>query len=383
MGPLEGLRIVELAGIGPGPLAAMLLGDMGADIIRIDRVDAGESLFPMDVKYDVASRSRRSLALDIRKPEGLELLLKLIDSADGLIEGFRPGVTERLGFGPDVCLKRNPRLVYGRMTGFGQDGPLAKAAGHDINYISLTGALNAIGRAGQSPVPPLNLAGDYGGGTMFLAFGMVCAFVERARSGKGQVVDAAMVDGASILSAIFYGMSAAGLWSEKRGENLLDSGAPFYDVYETKDGLYVSFGGLEPKFFATFVQIAGIDAKFVQRQNDKSAWPEMRGVLTALFRTRTRAEWVALLEGTDACFAGVLTFKEAPHHPHNKARNAFIELAGVPQPAPAPRFSRTKPATPTPPVTLGQHTDAVLSSIGISSAEIAALRQKGIVGGAV
>ena len=380
MGPLAGLRIVELAGIGPGPMAAMLLGDMGAEVIRIDRVVANDPLFEMEPRFDVVSRGRRSLALDIRKPEGLQVLLRLVDTCDGLIEGFRPGVAERLGFGPEVCLKRNQRLVYGRMTGFGQDGPLSKAAGHDINYISLAGALHAIGRKGEKPLPPLNLVGDYGGGTMFLVFGMLCALVERARSGKGQVVDAAMVDGAATLMAPFFGFFEAGIWTRNAGENMLDSGTPYYDTYETKDGRHVSFGALEAKFFATFAQLVGLDPKFVKGQLDQSLWPEMRATLETLFRSRTRDEWVALLEGTDACVAGILDFTEAPAHPHNRARNAFVEIAGVTQPAPAPRFDRTPAATPKPPPQIGADTEAVLSALGLSAAEISGLRQAGVVG---
>jgi alpha-methylacyl-CoA racemase len=380
MGPLAGLRIVELAGIGPGPMAAMLLGDMGAEVIRVDRVVATDPIFDMEPRFDVVSRGRRSLALDIRKPEGLQVLLRLIDTCDGLIEGFRPGVAERLGFGPDVCLQRNPRLVYGRMTGFGQDGPLSRAAGHDINYISLTGALHAIGRKGDKPLPPLNLVGDYGGGTMFLAFGMLCALVERARSGKGQVVDAAMVDGAATLMAPFFGFFEAGIWNTRAGDNLLDSGTPFYDTYETRDGRHVSFGALEAKFFATFADLAGLDARFVKGQQDQALWPEMRRTLEALFRSRTRDEWVQLLEGTDACVAGILDFREAAAHPHNRARNAFVEIGGVVQPAPAPRFDRTPAATPKPPPQIGADTGDVLTALGLSDAEIAGLREKGIVG---
>ncbi len=383
MGPLAGLRIVELAGIGPGPMAAMLLGDMGAEVIRIDRVEANDPIFDLEPRYDVVSRNRQSIALDIRKPAGLDLLLRLVETSDGLIEGFRPGVAERLGFGPDICLERNPRLVYGRMTGFGQDGPLARAAGHDINYISLAGVQHAIGRAGTKPVPPLNLVGDYGGGTMFLAFGMVCALLERARSGRGQVVDAAMVDGAATLMAPFFGFHAAGIWNNLAGENLLDSGTPFYDVYETADGRHVSFGALEAKFFAAFAQMAGLDARFVARQQDRSLWPEMRRALEELFRSRTRDEWMKLLEGTDACVAGVLDFTEAASHPHNVARGTFIAIDGVTQPAPAPRFGRTPAATPKAPAPPGADTDSVLRAIGLGGADIAALRQAGIIGGPV
>jgi len=370
MGPLAGLRIIEMAGIGPGPMAAMLLADMGADVIRVERLDPGASIFPMDARFEVAGRGRRSIALDLKHAEGLPVLLRLIDRADGLIEGFRPGVTERLGFGPEVCLARNPRLVYGRMTGWGQEGPLAKTAGHDINYISLTGALHGIGRAGEPPVPPLNLVGDYGGGALFLALGMASAFYERERSGKGQIIDAAMVDGAAYLMATFFGMHAAGVWSADRGTNLLDGSAPYYRCYETRDGKAVAVGCLEPKFFAEMARVVGLDESFVSRQNDKSAWPEMQRRLEAIFRSRTRDEWVALLEGSDACVTGVIDIAEAPRHPHAAARGAFTAQEGVPQPAPAPRFSRTPSAMPAPPPEAGAHTREVLAAGGFSGAEI-------------
>ena len=380
MGPLAGLRILELGGIGPGPMAAMLLADMGATVIRVDRVVAGEAAFPVDARFDVVLRNRRSLGLDIRKPQGLALLLKLVDASDGLIEGFRPGVAERLGFGPEVCMGRNPKLVYGRMTGFGQDGPLAHTAGHDLNYIALTGALHAVGRAGERPVPPLNLVGDYGGGAMFLAFGMVCALFERSRSGRGQVVDSAMVDGASMLMAPFFGWAAAGQWTQARGTNLLDGGAPFYDSYETADGKYVAFAAIEGKFFATFAEAAGLDRKFVAGQNDRSLWPEMRSALRTLFKSKSRAEWCAQLEASDACLSGVLSIEEVPHHPHNRARGSFIELDGVTQPAPAPRFSRSTPETPKPPQSPGCETDAILMELGLDSNDIEVLRANGVIG---
>ncbi len=343
MGPLSGLRILELAGIGPGPHAAMMLGDMGAEVVRIDRPAAADGVLPLQPRHDVVSRGRRSVTLDLKDSGQLATLLRLVERADGLIEGFRPGVMERLGLGPDACLGRNPRLVYGRITGFGQSGPLAQAAGHDLNYLSLTGALQAMGRAGSPPPPPLNLVADYGGGAMFLAFGMVCALLERERSGAGQVVDAAMVDGVAALSAMFFGLRAGGLWSDTRGANLLDGGAPFYDTYETQDGRCVAVAALEAKFFAELAARIGLDARFVAGQRDRALWPELRTRLRDIFASRTRDEWVALLEGTDCCVTGVLSFGEAASHPHNAARETFVDVGGIAQPAPAPRFSRSRP----------------------------------------
>ncbi len=380
MGPLAGLRIVEMAAIGPAPMAAMLLADLGAEVIRVDRLEQGAPIFEMAKKFEVVSRGRQSIALDLKHPEGVAVLLRLIDKADGLIEGFRPGVTERLGFGPAECHARNPRLVYGRMTGWGQDGPLAKAAGHDINYISLTGVLNGIGRAGERPVPPLNLVGDYGGGAMFLAFGMVTAFFERERSGKGQVVDAAMVDGAAFLMSPFFGMRAAGIWSNQRGDNLLDGASPFYDTYETSDGKAVAVGCLENKFFAEMTRIIGLDKRYIAIQNDRKVWPEMRRDLTAIFRSKTRDEWVALLEGTDACVSGVLDLDEAPKHPHNVARGIYPAHLGVPQPAPAPRFSRSTPDQPCAPPAAGADTRKVLADSGFAAGEIEELLGRRVVG---
>jgi alpha-methylacyl-CoA racemase len=382
MGPLTGLRVVELASIGPGPMCAMLLADLGAEVLRIDRTEPSGLGVPMDRRFDVSGRSRRSVALDFKLAAGRDAALRLIDRADVLIEGWRPGVAERLGLGPDVCLARNPGLVFGRMTGFGQTGPLAPAAGHDLNYIALTGALHAIGGGGK-PVPPLNLVGDYGGGALYLAFGLMAAIFERSRSGKGQVVDAAMVDGASSLMSIFYGLHAAGQWDvNQRAGNLLDGGAPFYDTYATADGKWVSIGALEPKFFAELVQRSGLDAKFIPRQYDRRTWPEMREALTTLMASKTRDEWCALLEGTDACFAPVLTLAEASQHAHATQRGGYVSIEGVTQPAPAPRFSRSQPAQPTPSVKPGAHTDAVLADAGFSADEIAALRASGAaVGG--
>ncbi len=381
MGPLQGLRVIELASIGPGPMCAMLLADMGADVVRVDRTEPSGLGVPIDKRFEVTGRSRRSVALDLKNPAGRDAVLRLVERADLLIEGFRPGVAEKLGLGPDDCHARNPRLVYGRMTGFGQTGPLAQAAGHDLNYIALTGALDAIGPAGAKPVPPLNLVGDYGGGALYLAMGLLAALHERQSSGSGQVVDAAMVDGAASLMSIFYGLHAGGRWGEPRGENLLDGGAPFYDTYETADGRHVSIGALEPNFFAELVQRIGLDARFVARQYDRRAWPELRAALAAALRSKTRAEWCALLEGTDACFAPVLSLDEAPAHAHAAARGGFVELDGVVQPGPAPRFSRSGSRTPQPPPAVGTHTDALLAEAGFSAAEIAALHAAGAAKG--
>ena len=385
MGPLTGLRVVELASIGPGPLCAMLLADLGAEVIRIDRTEPSGLGVPMDVKFEVSGRNRRSVALDIKQPAGRDAVLRLIDRADVLIEGWRPGVAERLGLGPEACQARNPGLVFGRMTGFGQTGPLAQAAGHDLNYIALTGALHAIGAGSgggaagtDKPIPPLNLVGDYGGGALYLAFGILAAIFERSRSGQGQVVDAAMVDGASSLMSIFFGMAASGAWNvEQRAANLLDGGAPFYDTYATADAKWVSIGALEPKFFAELVQRIGLDDNYLKRQYDRRCWPEMRKAITALIAAKTRDDWSALLEGTDVCFAPVLTLTEASAHRHALARGGHIEVGGVTQPAPAPRFSRSQPSQPTPAVKAGTHTDTVLAEAGFSPDEISALRATG------
>jgi len=377
MGPLKGLRVIELAGIGPGPFCAMLLADMGADVVRIDRTEASGLGVPMDKRFDVNGRNRRSVALDLKSPVGHAAVMRLIAGADLLIEGFRPGVAERLGLGPADCHAINPRLVYGRMTGFGQSGPLAQAAGHDLNYIALTGALHAIGPAGGKPVPPLNLVGDYGGGALYLAMGLLAALHERTQSGRGQVVDAAMVDGAASLASVFYGMTAGGRWTEQRGDNLLDGGAPFYDTYETADGKYVSIGALEPKFFAEMAERIGLDARFVKRQYDRKLWPEMRAEMTRILRGRTRDAWCAALEGSDACFAPVLTIAEAPQHPHAQARQSFIDVGGVVQPGPAPRFDRSTPGPVQPAPAPGAHTDEVLAEAGFSADEIAALHAAG------
>lgn len=380
MGPLAGVKVLELAGIGPGPFCAMMLADMGADVLRIDRAQSVVGGDPANPPADVLNRGRRSVALDLKHPDGVETLLTLVESADALIEGFRPGVCERLGFGPEVCLARNPKLVFGRMTGWGQDGPYAQMAGHDINYIALAGALEPIGRAGDRPLPPLNLVGDFGGGGMLLAFGVVCALLEAQRSGEGQVVDAAMVDGAAVLMTMFHAFRAMGIWNDERGTNLLDTGAYFYEVYETADGKYVSIGSLEPQFYATLLDKLGLaDDPSMPRQHDRSQWPAMKERFAEIFRTKTRDEWCELLEGTDACFAPVLSMAEAPHHPHNEHRGTFVTRNGVVQPAPAPRFSRTPAEIQRPPAFPGQHTDEALVEWGFDPDRVAELRQAGAI----
>jgi len=376
-GPLQGIRVVEMVGIGPAPFCGMLLADLGAEVIRVDR-PRGRTVAGMDdVKCDVLARGRRSLAIDLKKPGAAEAVLQLIERADALIEGFRPGVMEQLGLGPDVCLARQPKLVYGRMTGWGQFGPLAKTAGHDINYIALSGALHAIGRPGEAPAVPLNYVGDFGGGAMLLAVGVLAALLEARASGKGQVVDTAMTDGAALLSAMMYGFKAAGMWSNQRGENLLDGGAHFYDVYACADGKYVAVGAIEPQFYAELLSRCGIDDPAFQPQLDARRWPLLKHRLMDVFKTRTRDEWCALLEGTDACFAPVLDWDEAPEHPHNRARETFIRIDGVVQPAPAPRFSRTPTRTPEPPAAPGAHSLAILEDWGVDPALIGRLRENG------
>jgi alpha-methylacyl-CoA racemase len=380
MGPLTGVRVIELAGIGPGPFCAMMLADMGADVIRVDRAQSVVGGDPDSPPADVLNRGRRSIGIDLKHPDGVEVLLGLVERADALIEGFRPGVCERLGFGPDVCHARNPALVFGRMTGWGQEGPYAQMAGHDINYIALAGALEPIGRAGQPPLPPLNLVGDFGGGGMLLAFGIVCALLEARSSGRGQVVDAAMVDGAAVLMTMFHAFRAMGIWEDRRGSNLLDTGAFFYEVYETADGKYVSIGSLERQFYDTLLDKLGLaDDPSLPRQHDKSQWPAMKERFAEIFRTKTRDEWCALLEGTDACFAPVLSMAEAPEHPHNRARGTFVERHGVVQPAPAPRFSRTGAEIQRPPAFPGQHTDEILEDWDVAADRIAELRASGAI----
>ncbi len=373
-GPLEGIRLVELAGIGPAPFACMMLADAGADILRIDRFERASSPPDERPSIDLLNRGRRSVAVDLKHPEGVALVLSLVERADGLIEGFRPGVAERLGLGPEISLERNRALVYGRMTGWGQDGPLAARAGHDIDYIALAGALEPIGRAGEAPVPPLNLVGDFGGGGMLLAFGMVAALLSARTTGVGQVVDAAMVDGAASLMTMFGTLRATGMWREERGTNLLDTGAPFYEVYETSDGKHMAVGAIEPQFYAEFVRLLGADLDSVGGQMDRERWPQMKEVVAAAFATRTRAEWTTLFEGTDACVAPVLAPTEAPDHPHLVARGTFTEVAGVLQPAPSPRFLGTPGSIRRPPPQPGQHADEVLADWGIDRDRVADLR---------
>lgn len=379
-GPLSGVKILEIAGIGPGPFAAMLLADMGADILRVDRAQSCVGGNPESPPADVLNRGRRSIGLDLKNPDGVETLLKLVEQADALIEGFRPGVCERLGIGPDICLARNPKLVFGRMTGWGQEGPYAQMAGHDINYISLAGALEPIGRAGEKPLPPLNLVGDFGGGGMFLAFGVVCALLEAKSSGQGQVVDAAMVDGSATLMTMFHAFRAMGIWEDKRGSNLLDTGAWYYEVYETSDGKYVSVGALERQFYDEMITLTGLkDDPDLPSQHDKNTWPAMKERLAAVFLTKTRDEWCEILEGSDACFAPVLSMEEAPKHPHNVERQTFVERNGIVQPAPAPRFSRTPGDIQRPPSFPGQHTDEALTDWGLDPDHVAKLRAAGAI----
>jgi len=377
MGPLSGLKIIELAGIGPGPFCGMMLADMGAEVVRVERLSNAQ-----DAPKDVLARNRRSIALDLKSEAGVEAVLRLVDGADGLFEGFRPGVTERLGLGPDVCLARNKRLVYGRMTGWGQEGPLAQAAGHDINYIGLAGALHAIGRAGERPVPPLNLVGDFGGGGMLLAFGMVCGMLETARSGEGQVIDAAMVDGTASLMAMFLSFAAGGGFSDQRGTNLLDGGAHFYDTYATKDDKHICIGSIEPQFYALLIEKAGLDPSQYAPQMDAAQWPVLKADLTKVFLTKTRDEWCEIMEGTDVCFAPVLSIFEAPDHPHNRARNSFQEVDGIMQQAPAPRFSRTAAQISHGARVPGEDTVSVLKDYGFSSDEIGALGDAGVIANA-
>jgi alpha-methylacyl-CoA racemase len=377
LGPLAGLKVVELVGLAPAPFAATMLADLGADVVRVDRVKPAMDapVFPRDP----LSRSRRWIGVDTKSTAGRDIVLHLVANSDVLIEGYRPGVTERLGLGPDDCLLRNPRLVYGRITGWGQDGPLAQAAGHDINYIGLSGALESIGRAGERPVPPLNLLGDFGGGGMLLAMGVLAALVERSVSGRGQVVDASMVEGSALLAAGMFGLRNAGLWQRGRGLNMLDGGAPFYDTYKTSDGKYVAVGAIEERFWGDLLKVLEIDPSSVAGRLDPSQWPAVREVLAAVLRTKTRDEWAALAEGTDACLTPVLDPAEAASHPHNVARGTFVALDGDVQPAPAPRFSRTAPSVPTPPVAPRSSTGEVLADLGYSSSDIDRLRTDGVV----
>ncbi len=377
MGPLDGIGVVEIASLAPAPFGCMILSDLGADVLRVERP---ESCLPgRPAPVDPLSRGRRSIGLNLKDPAGVALLLKLVTPADVLVEGFRPGVTERLGFGPDVCAERNPGLIYARMTGWGQEGPLAPTAGHDIDYIAISGALHPIGRAGERPVPPLNLVGDFGGGGMLLAIGVLAALVERQRSGLGQVVDAAMVDGSALLTSFIYGLRARGGWRDERGVNLLDGGAPFYDTYATVDGKFVAVGALEPQFYAALLAGLGLTDADLPAQMDMAGWPVLRQRFADVFAERTRDEWAAVFAGTDACVAPVLSPSEVAVHPHNAARRVFADVGGVSQPQPAPRFARTTADQPAPPVRSGADTDAVLGGLGLSETEIAGLRDSGVV----
>jgi alpha-methylacyl-CoA racemase len=370
-GPLDGLKVVEFAGIGPGPFCGMLLSDLGADVVRIDRKGGGRGS-----KFDVTGRGRRSVAMDLKRPEAIETCLALMEKADAAFEGFRPGVMERLGLGPDVALRRNPKLVYGRMTGWGQTGPLAQAAGHDINYIALTGALHAIG-ADDKPVPPLNLVGDFGGGALYLAFGLLAGVLHARATGQGQVVDCAMTDGAASLMAMFYGMRAAGGWRDGRSVNLLDGGAHFYDTYQCADGEWIALGAIEPQFYALLLEKAELSDPEFSGQMTREAWPSLKAKLATAIATKTREDWRKIMEGTDICFAPVLSFEEAPKHPHNAARATFVEVEGVTQPAPAPRFSATPGEIQAPPPAIGAHNDEALADWGLSADQIAGLKASG------
>ncbi len=378
-GPLDGVRIIEVAGIGPGPFGGMMLADAGADVLRIDRSDKAVHPPRTEPHVDVLARGRRSVAVDLKHPEAPALVLRLVEGADALMEGFRPGVAERLGLGPDECLARNPKLVYARMTGWGQEGPLARRAGHDIDYISIAGALEPIGRAGERPVPPLNLVGDFGGGGMLLAFGICAAVISARQTGKGQVIDVAMVDGAAALMAMTYTLRTTGIWNDRRGTNLLDTGAPFYEVYETKDGGYMGVGAIEPQFYAELVRLLGFKDDELPDQNDRPRWPEMKARFAEVFATRTRREWEEVFEGSDACVAPVLSPGEAPDHAHNRARETFTEVAGQVQPAPAPRFLGTPGGIRRPPPNPGQHGDEALVEWGLASDEVDGLRRSGVI----
>jgi alpha-methylacyl-CoA racemase len=374
------VTIIEMAGIGPGPFCAMLLADMGADVIRIDRIGGSDLGVPSTKSTDFVSRNRRSIALDLKQPQAVEIVLKLIEGADALIEGFRPKVMERLGLGPDICLQRNRRLVYGRMTGFGQEGPLSQAAGHDINYIALTGALASIGERRRKPVPPLNLIGDYGGGSLYLAIGILAGIINARATGRGDVIDAAMVDGAASLMTIFYSLKASGRWHDERGDNILDGGAPWYDTYEAGDGLYLAVGAIESKFFQELARRIGLDEEDVRRQHDREHWPALRARMSAIFKTRTRAEWCAILEGTDSCVTPILTLEEAPHHPQMTSRNTFNYAGEHPRPGAAPRFRDADSGNGRTAQDTGSETDAILRKYGFADHEIRLLREAGTVG---
>jgi len=378
MGPLSGIKVVEFEAIGPGPFAGMLLADMGADVLLVDRPSSGDLGVNRARRVELMHRGKRSVTIDMKARGGAEAALELIGRADALIEGMRPGVMERLGIGPDAALARNPKLVYGRMTGWGQNGPLAPRAGHDINYIALAGVLSAFGRKDEAPVPPLNLVGDFGGGGMLMGFGIACALVESQRSGKGQVVDAAMVEGASILATMFSGMLAAKAWSEERGVNILDTGAPWYDTYRTRDGQYICIGSIEARFYAELLLRLGLEGEALPAQHDRAGWPRLRERFASVFASKTRAEWVAAFEGSDACFAPVLTFSEARRDPHNVARNSFVSVAGIEQPAPAPKFSRTRPEIRRPPPERAEGGREALADWGFADADVARLNALGL-----
>jgi len=375
MGPLKGIKIIEMAGIGPGPFCGMVLADLGAEVIRVDRGSAKGT----GSRQEASNRGKKSIAVDLKSKDGVEVVLKLVKDADAIFEGFRPGVMERLGLGPEKCMELNESLVYGRMTGWGQDGPLSNAAGHDINYISLSGALAAIGRPGSPPVPPLNLIGDFGGGGMLLALGLVSALLEAKQSGKGQVVDAAMTDGSALLMTMIYTMQSSGFWKDSMGSNMLDGGAHFYDTYECSDGKFISLGSIEPQFYKLLCDLAGFDGNLSSDQMSRDSWPEKKKAVKDIILTKTREEWCQIMEGTDVCFAPVLNMEEAPNHPHNVARHTFIELEGVTQPAPAPRFSRTQPEVQSSPSLVGEHTDEILQSLNLSAEEIEDLKSSGSV----
>jgi alpha-methylacyl-CoA racemase len=377
MGPLQGIKVIEMVGLGPGPLCAMMLADMGAEVIRVDR--PGGNMFS-GAKADLLGRNRPSLAVDLKHPDGVATVLRLVEQADALLEGFRPGVMERLGLGPDTCLARNEKLVYGRMTGWGQDGPLAQAAGHDINYIALAGALHAIGEKGGKPIPPLNLVGDFGGGGMMLALGITAALLAARASGQGQVVDAAMTDGSALLMSMTYGMLGTGRWGNAREANLLDGAAPYYDIYACADGRFLAVGAIEPQFFAALIAGLGLDPTRCADRHDPARWPALKAELQAVFLTRPRDAWCSVFDGTDACVAPVLDLAKAPLHPHNRARDTFVERDGIAQPAPAPRFSATPATLGLPPPFAGEHTDAALRDWGFDDAELAALRHAGAIG---
>jgi alpha-methylacyl-CoA racemase len=385
MGPLEGIRIVELAGIGPGPFCAMLLSDMGAEVIRVDRammVGQDTDRDGNDARFNLLARGRRNIAVDLKHPAAVDAVLRLIDRADALLEGFRPGVMERLGLGPDLCLARNPKLVYGRMTGWGQDGPIARTAGHDINYIALSGVLHSIGEAGGPPVPPLNLVGDFGGGALYLAMGVLAGIISARSTGRGQVIDCSMVEGSASLMMMMYGALASGAWTEERGHNRTDGGAHYYRVYETKDGEYVSVGAIEPQFYALLLQHTGLEGADLPPQTDRAHWPGMQQRLTRIFKEKTRAEWTEIMQQTDICFAPVLRMSEALSHPHNVHRRSFVEVDGIPQPGPAPRFVGTPTRVQRPPARVGEHTEAILKDWGFSADEIADLHRSGAVASA-